>query len=252
MLPFLDEIDYAIDHDTVRDDALTDNMESEQVVKAKFSINFSLFSNIGDPERVSHLNLSAASLGGDDIKALGIDTLSLSVSYARKDKPQAGSLFPWPQNTKIRITGSVSFQVEDDGGMPYMEDAVAALYTARVKTLSFTLNGTAVTLPILLTNCKWTAERDGNQMFSADFGPRKPTSGVYPVAPTGTSTLFATSLNAFRAALAVVINNAATGESVAANCIFDKADLEIRDGQLVPVKYSMVSVGAFTVTALGS
>ncbi len=244
----LESITATIDSDTVENHGLTNDMVGEQVAKVGCRLEVPLFSTISTPERVSHLGLTACTLGTPNLLTdYGVESLDFNVAYQQVQRPSAGSLFRYPQNVRRNITASVTFGVPDTGLLPMLTDMTSATYGDRVKNLSFTINSVVTTLPVLLKSTQLAGQRDGLQMVTAELGPRVPTSGAYPAAPTGTTSLFEKALNSYRTGLAVVLSNTVTtGETLSGTFLFDGLQLQIRDGALVMANYSFVSQGAFT------
>ena len=240
---------WTIGTETVRNDSLTDDMESEQVQKITHSLDIPLMSSLTNPDRVSDLNMTAATLGGDNLLTTGLSSLDLDISYARADRPSAGSMFKHPQNVKRRLTGRVEFAVPDSGDIPLVTAVGSTTHADKVLSLSFTINAITFTLPVLLTNVVTSADRDGLIMISADLGPRKPVGGgAYPSAPVGTSSLLEKAINDYRTPIAVVVaTKAVGGRSGTGNFIFDSVKLEARDGGLVMVRYGLINQGTVTV-----
>ena len=243
---------FTLETDTVDNHSIVSPGVSKQVQKIKGTFDFPMFSTSTIPDRISDLNLSVATLGGTSLLTFGLESLKLSVGYVRQQRPNAGSPFHYPQNTIIEISGSARVATPDTGITPFLGDAASTTHSDRVKSLSFTLNGVAITLPVVITGAGVPFERGGLQMCDISLGPRVPASGAYPSAPTGTTTLLEKALNAYRTPLAISATTKATTGLVisGSNFIFDPWELEITDGGLVVPKYKFVNVGAFTVVPL--
>lgn len=233
-----------IEGDAVRNDNITDDMESEQLQKLSCRIQAPLMSTVSNPDRVSDLNVTVATLGGENLLTYGLQELTLEIGYARQERPSAGSWFKFPQNVKRRISGSCTFSVPDAGTATMLSKLASTTHSDKVMTLACTINGVAISLPVLLQTVEFQAERDGLQMLRCSLGARKGS-----VTPSGTTSLLEKAINAFRSTVAIVATTKAVGgQSIAGNFIFDSVSLQVRDGELVMTDYSFLSQGTFTST----
>lgn len=231
-----------IEGDVVRNDSITDTEESEQLQKLSCRLSLPLMSTTSNPDRVSDLNVTVATLGGENLLTYGLQELTLDVSYARQEKPNAGSWFKYPQNVKRRITGSVLFSVPDAGTATMLSKLASTTHSDKVMTIACTVNSVAISMPVLLQSVEWQGERDGLQMLRCSLGARKGTAN-----PTGTTSLLEKALNAYRTALAIVLTTKASGgQTISGDFIFDSLSFQVRDGELVMAEYAFLSQGAFT------
>jgi hypothetical protein len=233
--------------DDVRNDSVTQGMESRQLQKRQVAVDSGLMTTLTNPDRVSDLNVTALTLGGNNLLTYGVQDLSLNIGYTRAEVPQLGSRWRVPQNVKITISGEVTWAIPDAGTFDFLADMFSATHSDVVKVLSVTINGVSVTLPTLLTGLRWSGERDGLQLVTASLSPRAPAGGAYPTAPTGTTSLLEKALNDFRTPLTCsFVTKAVGGRNIAGDFIFDTVSLEVRDAELVMTRYRMISTGAVT------
>lgn len=228
---------------TKRIDSITRAGQAEGTTKRGCHFEISLLSTKSTPERVSHLDLTAFTIGGTDYIA-NLESLDFSGSYEQKDKPAAGQLWQVKQNVTKKYTASVNLAIPDTGGMPLLVNQTSATLSNQNAALAFTLNGNAFSFAMRSVKVSAPWQRDGLQMVTVDFVGRDPGTGAFPSAPTGTTGLLQLALNAFKTPLAFdFISHATEGYELSGNVIYSGFSFQIKDGELVPVKYSFDSTG---------
>lgn len=241
----------SVDDDTVRNDALTRGGQSVQTTKRGVTFDVDLLSTLSgsDPERVSHLHLSALTVGGTNYLT-DLEGGTIEISYEQKKKPGAGSLWHYPQNVTKHIRATLKIGVPATGGVPLMVNQFSATLTTQNAALSFTLNSVTTTITMRVVKVSQPFERDGLQIFEVTLEGRDPGTGAWPSAPTGTTTLLEKAFNDFKTAIAFNFTSHATeGYNLAGNMVFASVNINIQDGDLVATKYQFKSQGTITATA---
>lgn len=199
------------------------------------------------PTRVTAFELSAISLGGVDVIAL-INTLDFSGNMNLKDAAAAPEEWAWPQFMGKDYSARATLFIPATSGQAFS----AAVHGARsglAVTLTFTINGVAITLPMLITEAVHKTNVDDHQMYEVALEGRAPDSGSYPTAPTGTTSLLEKAFAAPGTALAFVITTKASPDGVtySGNMVYESFNFSIgQNGQLVKEQYTWAVRGTPT------
>lgn len=249
MLAVYEDVSYDIEETQVEGSIIARPGETPQGVKLGAKIATNLMSTISAPDRVSHLNLSVATIGGVSYLGL-IKSLKFSGSYTQKMRAGVGAWFKRPQNVKKAYSISVVLDCDDAIASAFMIPMHSTTSADRNMILSITLNGIAITLPCRLQKATSGAKRDELQEISLELVGRSPDTGNFPTAPTGTSTLLEKAFNDWKTALAFEYDSAvAAGFTVSGSMIFSSFSFEIADEQLVSTSYAWDSYGTVTAAA---
>ena len=154
---------FTLDTETVRNDSVTDDAESEQVQKITGTFDLPLMSTLSNPDRVSDLQVTGFTVGATNALTLGLERASIEVAYAQAEVPTVGTAFRVRQNVKRRVSGSARVAVSNTGVVPLLGDAANTTHSNRVKTITAVVNGVTIEFPALITGETWSAERDGLQ-----------------------------------------------------------------------------------------
>lgn len=198
---------------------------------------------------VSHLNLSALTLGGTSL--LGFNrSIGIDLAYAHQMKGGNGELYEFPQVTGVKASASIELDLDTTIGGILIANFYSATNTDRNKILAFTVGGVGIELPFKMVSCSKPVERDGLQTYTLGLEGRQVLYGtVMPTAPVGTTSLLEKAFNSFRTALAFDWkSSAATGYRLQGNMVYNSVSLKIADAQLVPVNYSFKTQGTITPT----
>ena len=221
-----------------------------QGTKKSCRLTASLFSDSSTDIRVSHLGLSAATLGAVNLLTLGVSSLTFVNQMKHRMKPGAGELWAYPIVTDGFLTGQVEVGILSASVPQLLLDMFSSTYGDLNKTLDFTIGGVQIQVPLRAGSMNIGIEKDGLQMFSISLDDRSARAGV-TVLPSGTTTLLEKSINQPKTALAFSFTGkAATSFNIAGNMVWDRYELQIRDNELVPSSLSFLSQGAWTSTSV--
>ncbi len=240
---------FAVTNDTVEaSPAVRDGMRA-QVAKKGATLSTELMSVVSGSLKVQHTDVTVLTIDGTDY--LGSFTGTLSGEITSVEGALAGVLWKSPQNTKknYRLSGTIVVTTATGGAQGLLTDAFGTVANANM-TVSVTINGVAITIPMTLVSCS-LAFADGDiQKYAVELQGASPDTGDYPTAPTGSTSLLEKAFNAYKTALAVSLTTHATeGVNLAGNVKFSSFSIGIEDGALTNVQYEFVSDGAITATA---
>lgn len=208
-----------------------------QPVKANAKFSVPMRSIKAGQTRVSHLDLTVATLGGLSV-ATEMVSLALKIGNPCNPVPNAGEFMRRYQvDPGGTIGADVSMEVADAASVALQllaliesgdPDDLAA-------TLSFTLNGAACTIPGFLRSGGHSVQ--GRQKVSIGFEGSDPT-GTYPTAPTGTSTLLERAINAPKTPLAFTyVSHATEGLTRTGYALIESAEVTMEDAKIVRESY---------------
>ena len=249
LLGLFEDVTYSVEETQVDGSAMARLAKCAQGTKLAGSFDCKLMSTKSSPVRVSHLDLSAMSLGGTSYLAV-LRSLSFKGSFEAKDKAGIGSLFKNSQNVKKDYSADVELDCADGTASALMTLMHSVTATDRNVALALTLNAVGITVPMRLQKLAHSGSRNELQVLKGSLMGRDPGTGAYPTAPTGTTTLLEKAFNDFRTELAFTYTSKTTnGFSVTGNCIFSSFGFEIQDEALEYESYSFASVGTVTNSA---
>jgi hypothetical protein len=151
--------------------------------------------------RQTTLTLSVANLVADVIAK--VRNLSINVSNANQECSGRADGFMTYQATGTKFTGSATLQILDADTTTLMETVNNATLSSVNTTLSVTVGGVTLVLPVTLTSAEYSTERDGLLLVNVNFEQR----GT-PTTVTGstlfTSVMTGTTLVAFVATITTI------------------------------------------------
>lgn len=249
LLGAINDIGYKISADKDEGGAIAYIGESPQLTGAGVEISTTALSNIVGSGRVSDLDLTAFTIGGTTYRTK-LKQFSLKGSYTHQETSARGDKFHAPQVTNKAYSGSAELFVLDSAAPDLMGTLLGSTSTTNNSTISVTINGVTITLPVLITQHDLAVPYGGLQMLSMSFDGRALlTVDPYPTLPTGTTTLLEKALNDPLTALAYDIKTRATnGVRLQGNMIWNSFDLSVNERQIIKTQYSWLGTGTVTVT----
>ena len=224
--------------------------KSNQGTKISGAISTSVMSTIAAPDRVSHLDLTSASLNGNPY--LG-DLASLTFKGTMENKMRAGvgAMFERPVVTKKDYSASVELDATLATTSQIAVAMLSANYSARDVALALVLNGVAVSLPMRMSKLVHKFERDDLQRLALDLTGKDPGTGAYPTAPTASGSLLERALNDPTSPLAFTLTSHATeGVRYEGSMVFTDFSFAVKDGELVTTDYSWMTTGTVTAVSM--
>lgn len=221
---------------------------SAQPVKRSAVLRTTAMSVISAPAKVTNLHLDALSVGGVAMKA---NVRGGSFSGTMQHDEGSGDDDEWAFPNFVGKDYGANLQL----AVPATFDATieALLHAADADGLDVvfivTLNGVAIEVPMLITDCAHLFREGAIQMLDATLAGRSPDSGNYPTAPTGTTTILEKAFNAPQTALAVALTNKAgigLGRARTGNFLFSSFGFDFNDQAVVKTTYEFASQGAVT------
>lgn len=224
-----------------------------QGVKMSGEISFSLFSDQATDIRVSHLDLSAATLASLDLLSPQIlSSLELNVDYTHQMNPGVGDLWAYPVVADGRFSGSLRLAHMTDTAAGPLIDFMSNTYADKNKVLAFTINSVGFSVPFRMTDAGIPVTKDGLIEYTLALADRSARSGV-TVLPSGTTSLLEKAFNQPRTALAFAFRpKAHPSQNFAGNMVIKSVRLGINDGNLVPIQYVYATQGTVTGAATSS
>lgn len=223
-----------------------------QETKRRGRIECSLFQDVATGVRLSHLDLSLASLGAVNLLSTAniLNSLAINIKCKHQMKGGAGEAWEHPVVTGRDFSATLDLDCDSAAVPQPLVDFFSTTYADRDKTLTFTLNGVAFSLPMRIIGAGMPVEQAGKQHYTLSMGDRSAYSGQ-TVSPSGTTSLIQKIFNAYKTAITFSFQ-AAAAKSISAtgNAVFDSLSLEINNGILVPTKLVLLTQGTVTGTAV--
>lgn len=249
VLGVFEDIDYSVDATIVDGAAVTSPGETPQETKRFAKLTTKLMSTLSAPDRVSHLDLSAASLGGTAYLGT-VRSLNLNGTYKQNKQAGVGAGWTKPQNSTKMYKATVDLDCNDDVASAFEVKMHSSTYSDRDMVLSFTLNGVPITIPMRMTRVQLTGQRGDLQSVKIELQGKCPDTGAYPTAPTTGTTLLSKAFLAWKTAITFAFTSKASkGVAVSGNAIFNSFTIDIQDEQIVSVQYAFDSYGTVAAVA---
>ena len=182
--------------------------------------------------RQTTLTLSVASLVADVIAK--VRNLSISISTTSQECSARNDQFETYQSTGTKFTGNATLQILDADTTTLL-DTVNGTLSGVETTLSITVGGVVLVLPVTLTSAEITVERDGLILVAVDFEQR----GI-PTTTTG-STLWTLVLTG--TTLVQIVTTIATIGTYTASTLIDSATFTIPESGIVTEQYTFKGLG---------
>jgi hypothetical protein len=223
-----------------------------QPIKTSGKLTVDLASVVSGSTRVSHMNVTAFTIGG--VSYLNVlRSFSLSGSFEHRMQAGTGEKYTKPQVTAKDYQVAINLDIESTDSYTLMNFLGGADFTANAKTVSITINSVVITIPLNLNQGTINAQRYELQELALSFDGADPGAGNYPTAPTGTTTILEKALNAPTTEIAFVFQNALTGVNTgvrgSGNAVFESFSIKTQDAQLVEENYSFATYGTITIAA---
>lgn len=220
--------------------------ESHQIIKRDASLSVTLMDTATAPNRNSHLDLSAISIGGNSMLTQ-LQNGTLRVTNSTQEAGGASEEWRWPQVVSQSIEFDGTILVASPGTQP-MEDASEAIADAYVD-LSSTIDGATTTVAMVITSCTLNASNGAIQEYSVQLRSKAPDSGAWPASPTTHTTLYSDAMNDPNTALAIALTQGTGANNQwTFNAIITSMEEVIQDGAILNYNYEFASRGAVTRT----
>jgi len=246
LLATVKAVRYRVETETADARPITRSASSAQPTKRRAVIETTQTSILTTPLRVSHLEVSALTAGGENWRAL-VRRGWFRADFRHAEGSAVGDFWRWPVLVERDFRARFDLMTPTDG-VPGLDLAHAAPGFSTVN-LSLTINGVAVTLPMVVTRWEHRLEPGEPQMVRVTLQGQSPDTGAYPSSPSGTSNLLAKALNAPDLPLAVTLTSRATGGAAyAGDFLFAGMQFGVEDGALVTTDFTWTSRGAVAAT----
>ncbi len=222
--------------------------QNKQKTKLGGKISVGLWSDIATDQRVSHLQLSAATLGSLNLLSPDIIfSMHLGIRNTLKMQPGAGQLWSYATVMDGEFEGSLDLGMDSSVIPQPIIDSFSPTYADSHKVLAFTIGGTGVSVPFTQGELVLPIEKGGFMKYTMALQDRSARSGV-TILPTGTTSLLQKAINDPKTAIAFAFQayDGADSPAIAGDMVFESVGLDIIDGELVPIKYNFATSGVVT------
>lgn len=248
LLGIVEDVSFDIKEDQ-KDVSLTNRFRSSaQGLKMDATIKATIMDTVGAPVRVSHLNLTALTLG-DNILGV-VSRLKFSASMEKLTKAGVGAVWKSHQVVGGDFMAEVEMEGTTDTFAPFIADAVSTTLADRNAILAFTLNAVAFEIPMRVESVGFGTNRRGFQVLKIALKGRDPDTGTYPTGPAGTTSLVQKAINDPATELVYAFTSkSADGFTLGGNMIWESMEFEVVDGEIVNLQYGWVNTGTPTAGA---
>ena len=258
LLALIQDVSFELPADIVEGRGITFKGENPQVVKQGGIIRTTLMSAVASCVRVANVDVTAFTLDAVNYAAY-LRGGSFNLSFSHDEGGGVGDYWKYPCVVwPISISAEVTLNLPDSGTANALQDTLGDLLNATAATaianrqavFSITINGVAVTLPMIIENARWTGEPGKLQTVTFTLkGNHCAAATDHPTAPTGTTTLLEKAFNAPKTPLAFVLTPKATNStSFAGEMVFSSYGFDFNDSQLIAERYEFLTHGAVTAT----
>lgn len=250
LLGAISDINFEVQSQTDEGGAIAYLGESPQITKmGPGTFSTTVMSN-KTGGRVTNLDVSALTLNAVSYDADLVGG-SFSGSYTHDNDDADMDVWAAPSVTNLAYKGDIELLVPAAAAQ-----AIAAAFfpttAAEVLNLyfmfSFTINGVAITLPVVGKSFAVMADYGKNQKIKVAVEGRNLLAGAaYPTAPTGTASLLAKAFNAPRTQLTYDFKTAATnGHRFTGSMIWNSFDISFNNREITKTKYGWTTTGQIT------
>lgn len=201
----------------------------------------------------SNLAVTAFSIGDTDY----IDYLmswSINGTFDTREVSGQGSAFKKPQHEGKDYSCSVTLTIPLGGTPSALRNLSAAMLDADLVDQDLdrvavgpTIDGVPITIPMTIDDITWSGDEKTEQTVVISFSGNCPTSGDYPTAPTGTTTLLEQFFNDVNTVQAISLTTHATeGVNYAGNFLPGPFTIKGNDAEVNIIDLSWISQGAVT------
>lgn len=246
-LAYVRNVTLDLTNDTQEGSPMTRTGMTAQIVKSSAVIRSSHLSTTSTPARVSHLNLTAATL--NTISHLSnIASLDFRGTYTMANEDAVADRWAEPRPLKRDYEATIEYLVPAATGADLGDLAYGALPAS--VDLSFTLNGATITVPMVASGHSVEAADGDILRARLTLKGRSPLTGNYPTAPTsGSGLLEAAFLTPWTKRTIIFQSAAANGSNYTFVAVYSSFSFSIRNGELVANEYEWMSTGAVTRTS---
>lgn len=259
LLAILPDVSYEIDIDYGDTSVVGRPGDRQQAVKRGAVIQASIYSTLASDSGLvaSNLAISAFTIGGTSYLA-HVRGGSFKGSFKVRETSGVGDVFKWPQIFGKGYTAEVNLTVPLTGSPNIIRNISSALHDTDLLdqdlvrvAFSITIDGTPITVPMTIKSMKvnWQNQQEVNVTLSLEGND--PSTGDYPTAPTGTSTLLENAFNQYNTSIAMVLTTSAVvgdGTSFAFNAIITNFGFSFNDAEIIKTDYTFSSRGNVTPT----
>lgn len=214
-------------------------------------IRANLMSVVSGSVKTNHLDVSAFAFASNNLLG-SLQSGSLSIEMALSDAAAVNDSWASPYITKKTLSGEAVLNAPAASS-----HTLAALFSGSAAlsgltgSLSFTINGVAVTADALFRSYEHSLPQSGFQTMNLRFegAPVDATATAYPAAPTGTTTLLEKALNSLDALAFAITSKAAGGVAYSGNMVFSSYRVRWANGELVMAEMEFATQGAVTAAA---
>jgi hypothetical protein len=218
-------------------------------------IKANLMSVVSGSIKVSHLDVSAFSIGGTAYIG-DLESGSFGVEWQHDEGKGNADGWLYPVFAKKRFQGEGTLRVLAATGaaLPVL---MAGTLSSLNLDLTITINGVTVTVPCLFKMLTHTIPQAGVQKYAVQFSGQAPDadtgaagSGQAITLPTGSTTLLEKAFNTKAVQAFQIDTKAAGGARYSGNMLLKSANYQWSEGQLVMAAYEWNSQGAITVAQI--
>lgn len=255
-LEFLDSAELTFDEITANSAPASRFGGNTQTIGKNGRIRASLKSDRSTAIRVSHLDLSAASLGSVNLLSPNIlGSLTFNIGYEHIMTPSTGDLWDIPEVADGNLSATLLLTIDTTATpgplLAFFSDEAG--YADQNLTLDYTLNAVQYQTPMRITGVSIPVAKAGRQEYTLTLSDRSARSGV-TLLPSGTTSLWEKALNDPKTALAFDFRNAAlAGIRLQGNMVWASAAMTIeKGGGVVLAEYEWLVQGAVTDTSIAT
>jgi hypothetical protein len=222
-----------------------------QGLKRGAMISGTLMSDSSTDIRVSHLNVSAGTLGAVNLLSPNIlNSLTLGINMTHQPKAGVGQLWQTLVVADGLFDASLTLDFDGTAAPALLVDMFSGTYANLNKVLDFTVGGVQIQIPFRMREASIPVGKGEKQTYTLGLSDRSARSGV-TVLPSGTSSLLEKAINQPKSSIAFAFQGAgASNISISGNMVWQRYQLQIQDSGLVLATASWLSFGTVTGTGV--
>lgn len=245
----IDSATFEYDEEQIDASSIVRFGQSPNGVKLGGKVQATVFGNGTNPDRISHLDVTAFTMGGTNYLSI-LRSLTFAGSFSNKRTAGIGAWWRTHRTSGKHYTFTLEMDLDDDTLSTLLVAFHSSTYANRDSTISFTLNAIVYTVACRVKSISQPMRRDDLQTVSITLEGKDPGSGAYPAAPTTSTTLFTKALNDAKTLLACAFTSkAADGAAVTGYLAWDSFSMRIEDDNVVRIDYSWLFSGTISVSA---
>lgn len=245
MLGFTQNVAVTLTNDLANGQAINSLDQRNDVVKQGLSFETGIMDNIttvAGASRVANLDVGAFSIGGTNLVAQ-LRGGSMTINNTLTEGSGVGDRWKNPVFAGRSVSGSCQLSILTSSALSLLATLDSSATAANLE-FSLTINGVAITLPMVVSSFTHNFSLNELQIVTMNFEQR----GAFTAAPA-TTTLLGSAITQPGVPLAASLTSrSSAGTAYSCNVLPASVSFDFNDSAIINARYNFQSVGAVTIS----